>query len=497
MKTAKKDLANHVNAEASRNKTALIGITVMNLVLALAYMLEVVKKARDITSYAVIAAFCLLPCIISFIIYAKKKNSKSIRYILGIGFMLLYAYIMFTSSTMITFCYALVAYSALIVYVDLKFSLLFGITAFLVNVAVIVKQAMAGELTDVAITNAEIMVACVALTCVFEVLAANKVTKIGQAIADKAAAEREQSEKLLETTLAVATSITRNINEAVEETGSLNTAIDSTQRAMENLTQGTNDTVLVIAEQQQSTSEIDEHIREVEAASKLIVKEIGNAEDNLNVGMQVMEDLLEQVKVSENSGNLVAKEMEGLKENSDKMQNIVGLINSVANQTGLLALNASIEAARAGEAGRGFSVVATEISNLAAQTNSATDDINKLIDNMTTSIFEVTKAMNQLLESNRYQNDYVGKTAANFAEIQSSTQKISDQAEQLKKTVDAVADANALVMDSIENVSAVTEEVTASANETLSSCNVNLESIEKLMVIMEQLGTEAKKLQQE
>ncbi len=496
MKQAKIDLSNLVNAEGSRNKTAMIGVTIMNVVLALAYLLEVVKGAREIASYAIIAACCLLTCIVSFILYAKKKNAKSIRYVLGIGFLILYTYIMFTTTTDLTFCYALVAYAPLVVYVDLKFLFLFGACAVFVNIGVIVRDIIAGSLTGVELTNAEIMIACVLLTCVFQVLATNKVARIGQANVDKAAQEREQSEKLLQTTLAVAASITENINKAAEETGGLNTAIESTQRSMEDLTRGTNDAVQAIGEQQQSTGQIDEYIKDVGVSTNMIVGEIGNAENSLRVGLKVMEELLEQVKVSENSGTLVAQEMEDLKENSNKMQDIVGLISSVANQTGLLALNASIEAARAGEAGRGFAVVATEISNLAAQTNSATDDINKLIDNITSSIFEVTRAMNELLESNRFQNDFVGRTAENFDAIQNSTSKIANQAEQLKKTVDAVADANTHVMDSIENVSAVTEEVTASANETLSNCNINLESIEKLMVIMKQLGEEAKKLQQ-
>ena len=58
-----------------------------------------------------------------------------------------------------------------------------------------------------------------------------------------------------------------------------------------------------------------------------------------------------------------------------------------------------------------------------------------------------------------------------------------------------MADANKHVVESIENVSAVTQEVTASANETLESCNLNLESIARVAGIMEQLGAEAGKLQ--
>ncbi|MBQ7933751.1 MAG: hypothetical protein IJ327_03050, partial [Lachnospiraceae bacterium] len=258
---------------------------------------------------------------------------------------------------------------------------------------------------------------------------------------------------------------------------------------------GTNDTVEAITDQQQSTSRINDYILEVESATNQIVQELESAEANLTTGNEIMDDLLAQVKVSQESSEVATREIEELKNNAGQMQSIVGMITNVANQTALLSLNASIEAARAGEAGRGFSVVAGEISNLASQTNTATADINGLIDNITRSISEVTRAMEALLESNRFQNEYVGRTAENFREIHSNTMEISQQAEQLQQTVGAVSAANAQVIAGIDNVSAVTEEVTASASETLSSCNRNQESIEKVAQIMEVLGREAKKLQ--
>ena len=163
----------------------------------------------------------------------------------------------------------------------------------------------------------------------------------------------------------------------------------------------------------------------------------------------------------------------------------------------MLALNASIEAARAGEAGRGFAVVAGEISKLASQTNDATAEINKLIENIGRSIGEVITAVDELLSSNQLQNESVGRTAENFDRIRNSAGVISKYAEQLKATVDGTAEANTKVVQNIDNVSAVTQEVSASATETLDGCNMNLESIEKLMQIMEILGAEAKKLQSE
>ncbi len=494
MMEKKLDLSIHSNAEASRNKTALIGVTIMNIVLCLAYILEVVKGARTIGSYLFLAAVCIISTVASWILYSSKKDAFIIRYICGIGFLIFYASVMFSTTADITFCYVLVIYCILIVYADLKVSLMLSGVSLLVNVGYIIKKAVTGGLGAADITNAEVVIACIVMTSVFALMAISKITKIGQANIDRAAMEKEQSDKLLQTTLEVADVVTENIRQAVDETEQLNDAIVSTQRSMDSLTQGTKDTTTVIAEQQKNTNAINVHIKEVQSSAEHIVEELGNAEENLNVGKDAMNNLLQQVKESERSSEVVAKEMDGLKENADRMQDIVALIGSVSNQTALLALNASIEAARAGEAGRGFAVVASEISSLAAQTNTATADINKLIDNITSSISNVTAAVEILLESNRNQNECVGRSAENFDKIHTNTNEISIHAESLKKTVVDVATANTVVVESIDNVSAITEEVTASATETLQSCNMNMESVEKLTYIMGQLGEAVKAL---
>ena len=104
-KVMKTDLSVKRNADASKNATAMTGIFIMNLVLAVAYLLEVVKGARDIISYAVIASLCIVPCILATIIYLRKKDAYSIRYTLGIGFSLLYGYVMFTTTSDLAFSY--------------------------------------------------------------------------------------------------------------------------------------------------------------------------------------------------------------------------------------------------------------------------------------------------------------------------------------------------------------------------------------------------------
>ena len=482
-------------AQQNQNKTALIGVTIMNAILAIAYVLEVFKDARSIGSYAVIAAFCILPCVFAWMTYNKKKDSKNIRYICSIGFALLYSYIMWTTSTDIAFCYVIVIMVILVVYVDLKFLSALGIYALLVNVVVIARKAMAGQLTESNLTNAEVVIACLILTTVFTILAVKKIEQINDANIAKAEKQKSHSEQILEKTLQVASEITINIEEAVGETEQLKEMIGETQRAMENLVSDTNLEADAIAAQKQSTEKINEYIMGVGDVVDSIVREVDVTEDKLDNGNAVMNELLDQVHISEQSNAMVVQKMEGLRESAGKMQDILEMIRNVADQTGLLALNASIEAARAGEAGRGFAVVATEITNLSTQTNDATGDIDTLIDEIVKSVEDVTEAMNKLLESSQMQNRYVNETADSFRQIHTSTQNISQQVTHLRETVDIVTDENRQVSEQIEQVSDIMQRVTAGADMTCENCNVNLDSVANVAVVMDNLSLEAAKLQ--
>lgn len=491
------DLSIKKYAEISKNKTTLIGMFIFNILLSLAYLVEYIKGTRSIASYAIVVVLCIAPCILAELMYLKKKDAFPIRYILGIGFSLLYGYIMFTSTTDMAFCYVVVVFVLFVVYLDFIFLMILGTYAFLLNTVRIVMLAVQGQLVGTVLTNAEIILACIIFTCIFMLMSINKISKINQANIDKADREKALSEALLQKTLAVASSMTENINDAMGETEVLKESIDTTQHEMETLTDEVNASAEAIENQKQSTEKINAHIQDVEASVHSITKEVQSAEENLNTGNEVMKQLLEQVKLSEASNEMVAQKMAGLKECADKMQDIMSLISSVANQTGLLALNASIEAARAGEAGRGFAVVATEISNLSSQTNNATSEINTLIEDIVKSVGDVTEAMETLLECSRLQNQYVDSTAENFGQIHNSTQHIVEQVSHLRKAVDVVLDENKRVEEGIENVAGVTQIVMDGANETLASCNTNLQSIAKVADIMDTLTKEAAKLQQE
>ncbi len=233
MDKIKMDLADRSKAEQNRNQTAITGLVLMNIILSIAYLVEVLKGVRNVWSYVVVLCLTVIPTAFMAIIYLKNKDSKAIRYIGTAGFGALYGYVMFTSSTDLVFCYVLVVLAILVVYVDMKLSLALGVYSFLINLIVVVIKYVNGEMDATGLTNSEIMIVCILLTNVFTIIATRKVDQINEANIKRAEMQRAKSEELLQTVLNIATSITENIGSASGETEYLETAISDTQRAMQ------------------------------------------------------------------------------------------------------------------------------------------------------------------------------------------------------------------------------------------------------------------------
>lgn len=188
-----------------------------------------------------------------------------------------------------------------------------------------------------------------------------------------------------------------------------------------------------------------------------------NAEDKMNATVEVAEaGKNDMQKVGEAMG-LIEQSINGLQESIDKVgaasqeiNKIVGMIGEIADETNLLALNASIEAARAGDAGKGFAVVATEIGSLATNSNQSVQKIQTLINEVTSLVGEtVDKAKDSVDEintSSRLVHQAVATFDTIYDNIVDANRVVNDMAANMLKVADVST-----------NVASITEEQAASA----------------------------------
>ena len=226
------------------------------------------------------------------------------------------------------------------------------------------------------------------------------------------------------------------------------------------------------------TQSIQDSIAVTIESSENMVRVAQQSNELNQQNIMLMGDLKQQSQVIAETNGHVSDAMKSLQERTNAVKSIADTIFSISSQTNLLALNASIESARAGEAGRGFAVVADEIRQLAEKTRVETENIARILDELSANAKQASDAVERSVQAAGVQDQMIEQVSQSFDEMSQNVNGLISEIENIDTLLTNLSEANNQIVDNISNLSATTEEVTASSMQATEMTVENLDNAE-------------------
>lgn len=278
-----------------------------------------------------------------------------------------------------------------------------------------------------------------------------------------------------------------NLSEALGEVGGITTQLAA---AAEELSVVTNQTSAGVNNQRIETEQVATAMNEMSATVQEVAQNAEEAaaaaqkaDTQAKTGNKALQVALADINQLSEDVNHSAEAIQRLNKDSSSIGTVLTVINSIAEQTNLLALNAAIEAARAGEAGRGFAVVADEVRNLAHRTQESIGQIEQLIANLqhgsqnAVEMMDNSRTMAHLtLEHAQQAGDELAAIMRTVSEIQAMNIQIATAAEEQSAVAEEI-NASVVNVNNIADQSAAAVEETSASSAELARLGQSLQSL--------------------
>lgn len=260
-------------------------------------------------------------------------------------------------------------------------------------------------------------------------------------------------------------SATTEISAAIEE---LSTTVDGQNNQMQSIGY--------------SASELNNTSRDITSSLESAQTTAEDSSTMTRNGDKIIRESIESLKEIEKQSKHLSSVIGNLENSTDQIGNIISVINDVADQTNLLALNAAIEAARAGEAGRGFAVVADEVRKLAERTGKATKEIETIIIG--------------LQKESREASDAMTETSGEIVKGRELGEESLRILEQIVSSVENILQATTEISAAVTEENATIEEINSNISNITNSSEESTKAISEIAVTTEDLARQTEALQE-
>lgn len=463
------------------NKRLLICWSVIVSIIVVAYLVEFLRGARTLAYFSSIFLIYVVPIVISAFMYGKDGTNPYIKHIAAVCYTIAYTLTMFTSATTASYVYLFPMIVMITLFSDSAYMLRIGIAAVVINVAYVIFLFTGGNPSvSINVTDIEIQVLVTMIFAAFAYYSTHTLVAINGNQLSVIINEREKQVELNERIVKGSRTISNNIHELKTQAIEVNHNAYDIKEAMDSIALDTLNAKDSVQNQLVMTTNIGTKIEESFHLSNHISQGFKLTKDDAEHGMNHVNQLYDSAEKTKETSNLVSETMKLLSSKMMEAHSIIELINSIAQQTKLLSLNASIEAARAGDAGRGFAVVATEIQQLAVNTSNATAEIQQLLSQLESESVKAQDSVSDLAEATDLQGELIRQSKESFETIMGNIVDSSNRVATQVQLMESIKTSNDELNDIVKHFSDFVEELTVRATESQDTTNHAIENIDNV-----------------
>ncbi|MFJ7976533.1 methyl-accepting chemotaxis protein [Peribacillus sp. NPDC096379] len=289
-------------------------------------------------------------------------------------------------------------------------------------------------------------------------------------------------------------SITSQSEELTQSANEVNAGSQQIATTMQELAAGTESEARTASELANIMGLFSTSVQEANSNGELIQKASNEVFQMTSEGSQLMESSNKQMAKIDQIVQDAVHKVQGLDVKSQEISNLVSIIQEIAAQTNLLALNAAIEAARAGEHGRGFAVVADEVRKLAEQVSSSVADITDIVAGIQYESSLVTTSLQDGYNEVKQGTTQIKTTRETFASISSAVTEMVNSIKTVSENLSSISSNSEIMNGSISEIAAISEETAAGVEQTSASSQQISSSMEEVTNSSDDLAKLAEKL---